>query len=110
MTTELEAADETRLPAPMGVLYRYVNYGVSVVLLKYPIIKNTPKGCWVRDYSSRGDRRHVCNNTRKRFAFPTAEEARVSFVARKRRQIKILQAQLDWTRKALGKAERNEID
>jgi hypothetical protein len=76
--------------------YRYqeTRYsGGTLMLLKssFPVIKETPTGVWVSVF---GQRRFVKTDAKKRFACPTESEALESFHARKRRQIKILRAQL----------------
>lgn len=60
----------------------------EVVLTGYIVERVTPKGVWLEG------RRFVLTSARKRFACPTKEEARESFIARKNRQVRILKAQL----------------
>lgn len=73
------------------VLYRYENHADVVLLEKYRVTKRTPCGAWIYVY---GKPKFVLNDTRKRFAFPTEDEAKVSFFARKRRQLEFLQSQI----------------
>ena len=97
--------------------YRYeeVHYAASALtpgasrielrLMEYKVLKHTPKGVWIDPYYVRGwavsgERRFVRRNATKRFACPTIEEARESFLARKNRQIRILSAQLKSARRA----------
>lgn len=55
-------------------------------------VKKTPKGAWIeRTY---GVRKFVLDHGRKRYAWPTKEEAWESFLARKRKQAQILRRQL----------------
>lgn len=68
----------------------------------YPVISHTPKGVWLDEY---GTKRFVLASARKRFACPSEPEARASFVARKERQIRILEAQIANAREALRLAE-----
>ena len=65
--------------------------GVRVYQHKYRVLKHTPCGVQL-DYW--GTRKFVNRSTRKRWACPTDQEARESYMARKRRQIGILKAQL----------------
>lgn len=58
---------------------------------EYPIIKRTPKGAWIDIY---GKKRFVLLTARKKFACDTREDAIRSFIARKERQIRILNRQL----------------
>ena len=96
--------------------YRYYNSGVGVILEKFKLFKETPAGYWIiPEYWSveeemvepRNTRynKWVSKTSRKRFAYPTKEEALFSFKARKRRQIPILKAQLECTKEALKVAE-----
>lgn len=86
--------------------YRFQDFGVShgseelgfystrqVELREFRVIKETPKGVWIETTFS-GDRRFVLTGARKQYACPTVEAARQSFMARKKRQIKILKKQL----------------
>ncbi len=60
----------------------------SVKLYQFPVLKITPKGARL------ADGRFVLKNANKRYACPTKEEAMVSFLARKEKQLKILQNQI----------------
>ena len=66
--------------------YRYENNrysdGVRVHLHEFDLIKETPKGYWIYAW---GSKKWVSNSARKRFAYPTEQEARVSFIKRKER-------------------------
>ena len=97
--------------------YRFVDYGVSVgseeygfssrrevFLREFRVIKETPKGAWI-EVSFAGDKRFVRLDARKQYACPTVELARQSFIARKKRQIKILTTQLGNAKLALTYAE-----
>lgn len=71
---------------------------VKLSLQKYPIEKITPKG-------KRISGRWVSNSSRKRWAWPTIEEAKISFVARKRKQLKILAMREHYVNRALALIE-----
>lgn len=71
---------------------------VTVQVVKFPVIKNTPEGAWLR---VGGERRFVLREARKRFAAPTVELALESFIARKTRQVGILEAQARNARRAI---------
>ena len=62
-----------------------------VSVLGYKVVRRTPKGVWLDYY---GTEKFVLRDAHKRWACPTKEEAMESFWARKRRQVKILRAQL----------------
>lgn len=99
-------------------VYRYHDYvtnvGVHVGEYEYKVLKETPRGYWIQLYPSRWEnrvsRKWVNKYSKKRFAYPSKEEALASFLARKRRQIQILQSQLDRAKVALSiKSQRTEV-
>lgn len=73
-------------------LYRYQNSGDVVLLHTFPVIRRTPKGAWIHGYGVKPQ--FVLDGTKKRYAYPTKEEAKASFLARKQRQLGILKAQI----------------
>jgi hypothetical protein len=99
--------DAVYQPVDLGRLYRFDSHRCSagvdewdnplpgcvltVRLYTYPIVKRTPKGVWINVY---GDRRFIRLGTKKSFALPTEEEAKASFIARKKAHIRILTEQL----------------
>jgi len=110
MNTNLEFMDIEQ-PQAICMAYRYndVLHGdefhtyVKVYLYEYPVIKETPKGIWIREW---GRKRFVNLEARKKFACLSKEDALISFKARKTRQVKILEAQLKNTKEALIEAEK----
>jgi hypothetical protein len=88
---------------------------IQLHLREYAVIKTTPKGVWLESQQYRftrgviSDRRFVLREARKRFACPTKEEALVSFLARKNRQLRILKSQIRDVEDAilLAKGESN---
>lgn len=73
----------------------------EIILMEFKVIRSTPKGVWIGDW---GDR-FVLLSARKRYACPTIEEALESFLARKRRQARILEKQLEGVRSLIYMAE-----
>ena len=73
---------------------------LEVRLREFPVVRHTPKGVWLErtwmPYGSNSLRtdglRFVLRDANKRFACPSVEEARESFIARKTRQIRIHEA------------------
>ena len=65
------------------------------------LVKETPKGYWISyDHNYKEEvpwmkKRWVSKTTRKRYAYPTKEEALENYKARKNRQIKILKSRLE---------------
>lgn len=96
-----------------NVLYRiepgyYDEYSSKVTLFcrEYIILRNTPQGYWISRY---GKDKWVSNNARKRFAYPTREEAMVNFQKRKERYLKILNRQVASTIRILSDIKENKI-
>tara|TARA_R100001086_G_C11683406_1_gene216429 strand:+ start:75 stop:431 length:357 start_codon:yes stop_codon:yes gene_type:complete len=58
----------------------------------WPVLRETPCGVVIDHY---GEEKFINNNWNKRWAYPTMGEARASYKARKRRQIRILAARHD---------------
>ena len=66
----------------------------------FPVLRHTPKGVWIRDHG--GDRRFICNSWTKRYALPSIEEAKHSFIKRKERQAGIYEARARTARQVLN--------
>lgn len=60
----------------------------------FDVIKRTPCGVWIRVNSWSDEKRFVNLKSRKKYACETIDDAKLSFIARKNRQIKILSARL----------------
>lgn len=85
----------------MTTWYRYEesHHGErGIVVREYEVLRETPKGVWL-DVDD--GERFVLLGARKRYACPTMREAQDSFIARKRRQIRILDAQRNAAVRAL---------
>lgn len=100
----------------MKILYRYRESHYAdggIYCEKYNIVKVTPKGAWIELYP--GKNRFVKNDSKKKYASTTEYLALNDFIARKKRQIKILSAMLDYAKSNLeigqsklgGSNERN---
>jgi len=95
--------------------YRYeeINYhqiGIRIFFTEFDLLNETPKGYWIyKNFTD--DKRWVSKTAKKRFAYPTMEEALSSFIARKTRQIQILEGQLTNAKSALmqGKNEWKKL-
>jgi hypothetical protein len=85
-----------------------------IVLEEYFLNRETPKGYWI-GYEENGDGylhsafKWVSKTARKRYAYPTKEEALQSFIKRKEKQIKILKYQLSNAGMALLNAKSIKI-
>lgn len=78
---------------------------VRVIMDSYLILKRTPKGAWI--HLDSWQKKFVNLTARKQFACETPEKARASFIARKKRQIKILKSQLNYAEQALYSMEHS---
>lgn len=73
----------------------------SLICWDFPIVKRTRHGVWLWVW---GAKRFVLTDARKKFACATKEEALISFQARKKRQIHILEHQLEKARRAFSQS------
>lgn len=91
--------------------YRYENYqtydGTRIMERTFNLIRETPCGYWISEggWNISGKHKWVSKTSRKRFAYPSKEEALTSFKARKHRQTEILRAQLSNAEYALDLAD-----
>lgn len=91
----------------------YVSTGshVRLQLREFQVLKHTPKGVRIDDYETRATAtgsvrgRFISRDWNKQWASPTVEGARLSFIARKKRQARILEAQLRQAQEAMRLAE-----
>lgn len=86
-----------------GMLYPH---GGGPLVQALRVLRTTPAGVWVDDW---GKERFILSNARKRFAYPTKEEALVSFIARKTWQLKHLECQMDKVKQALEIAKNLDL-
>ena len=59
---------------------------ISIATLVFDVVKETPKGYWIAQHRH-AKPRWVSKNTRKRYAYPTKEEALVNYQRRTKRHI-----------------------
>ncbi len=84
---------------------------VEVELREYNLHKETPKGYWI-GYgfhtigSLRSNGTWVSKTAKKRYAYPTKEEAMQNFIKRTERRAKILRARLDSCEEGLAIAKK----
>ena len=76
---------------------------VAITLYRFAVIRHTPRGVWL-DYGIEKDK-FVLANSRKRFACPTLDEAKESFLARKKVQLNILEEQTEGVKRTLFEAD-----
>ena len=98
----------------MDKLFRYQVDGndyeleLRLRLLEFPIIKNTPCGYWIACSWFKNGKKWVSGQTRKRYAYPTTQEARRNYIKRTQRYISILKGKLKVAEEGLkiAKGER----
>lgn len=106
----------------MKKMYRYQDYFYGsednlsgeplpvckISLDEYKVIKETPKGYWISfpylSHISTDWKKWVSKTSRKRFAYPTEEEALNNFIARRKSRIRHLEYNTVCARVALSKA------
>lgn len=86
----------------------------SVELRKYDMVKETPKGYWIGYVSPIGRRigewaRWVSKTSKKRYAYPTKEEALNNFIKRSEKRVKILKHQVTFTEIAINVAKQIKL-
>lgn len=97
----------------MMKLYRFETFNfheVTVVCNGYEVIKETPAGYWIEDWSTKKSKRWVSKTGFKRFAYASKTDAAASYLARSRRYIEILLARLADTREAVAWFEKNKAE
>ncbi len=102
--------------------YRYENYSTAppldefenpigrgeghITLRKYMILRSTPRGMWIEYEMDHRHEKFILTGAHKQFAWRTIEEAQVSFMARKKRQLGILETRAQDVRDIITKAEK----
>lgn len=94
----------------METFYRYedyrTTYGTELRLLEFKMVKETPRGYWIRqcfgEYICGDMKRWIRKESHKKYACPTKEQALKSFKARKHRQHSILRHRLEGVECAIG--------
>lgn len=85
---------------------------LAISVLKFRVIRRTPKGVWVvPDYywPCEKRKRFILDGKGRRYAYPTREEARASFIIRKKREIQHCTNQHDRALRYLALAETMEF-
>lgn len=99
------------------ILYRYefVDYGMrfpdtDLRLYTFSLVKETPKGYWIiQNDWFQPRKRWVSKTAKKRYAYPTKQEALTSFIKRKQRYIKILEHKIMSNEAALNVAKQLKL-
>lgn len=72
----------------------FTNPSVRIELIKFRIIKKTPKGAYILTNEYPKPERLILDHWDKKYAHSTIAEARLAFIKRKRNQITIVETQL----------------
>ena len=96
----------------MNILYRaeyscYTYGNIFICIKTYRIIKQTAKGVWIENYNSK---KFVLLTGRKRFAYPTKEEAINSLKCRKQRQLQIIKGMERIANNIIQQIEQKDIN
>lgn len=89
-----------------GELYDLSFPNPKLELRTYDLIKETEKGYWIGYKNFSSWKKWIPKISKRRFAYPTKQEAMKNFITRTKRRIKILKWQIDCCNIALGFAER----
>lgn len=90
-------------------LKRYPN--VKIHLALFYLVKETEKGYWIRhQYDSINFKRWVSKTAKKRFAYPTKEEALNNLIIRTKRRLDYLEHDINACRKVLILAENEKVN
>jgi len=119
-----EAIDEQQKDVKQFFRYEWVEYvtydqdgeyydpslpNPTLELRKFDLIKETEKGYWIGHKELSIWKKWVSKTSKKKYAYPTKQEAMKNFITRTKRRIKILKRQIDCCNIALGFAEHEEI-
>jgi hypothetical protein len=79
---------------------------ITLNLIIYDLIKETPKGYWISQWKWFVTKKWVSKTSKKRYAYPTKEEALTNFIKRSEIRAKILKAQLNACKEGLNLANK----
>lgn len=68
---------------------------VKLNLIVYDLLKETNKGYWIGDKDFQNHKIWVSKTSKKRFAYPTKEEALTNFIKRTEKRVDILKNQIN---------------
>lgn len=90
------------------IFYRYTYDDNSLILNIFDLVKQTPKGYWIRSTNTwmNGTARWIPAISKKRYAYPTKKEALNNYIHRSNFRISILINQTEKTTKGLKKAKK----
>ena len=77
-------------------------------LRTYDLLKETEKGYWI-GYKGFPFKKWIPKKSKRRYAYPTKEEALKNFITRTKRRVNILQRQIECCKISISLAERTVI-
>ena len=77
-------------------------------LRTYDLLKETEKGYWI-GYQGFSLKKWIPKKSKRRYAYPTKEEALTNFITRTKRRVNILQRQIECCQISISLAERTVI-
>ncbi len=99
--------DDYRMAPPLDEWEEPVGRGGNHIMqTKFKVLRHTPKGVWISCITDTSTEKFVLAGAHKRFACPTQEEAQVSFLARKKRQLGIYETRAQDVRDVINLAHR----
>jgi len=92
--------------------------GVEIRIEEFILHKKTPKGYWIipswmKDRSDASEAKYatwILKSSKKRFAYPTKQEALTSFIRRKTQQIRYCKRDINSATAALRIAEKIKLE
>lgn len=85
---------------------------LAISCIEFRVVRRTPKGCWITPTWNADDTRFlrfILDGSGKRYAYPSREEARASFIIRKQREIQHCAKQHDRAKRYLALAETGKF-
>ena len=93
------------------IFYRYeIAYGTvdNLVLREFTLAKETPGGYWISlGLHSISKDKWISKSSKKRYAYPTKEEALINYIKRTEKRLRILESQIKLCKTGLSQA--NEL-
>ena len=80
----------------MEKYYRYIDIASDYPIIRleeFEVIKHTPCGVWIKLWGDK--KKFILNDTHKKWACPTLELAKESFIKRKEKQYRIYKTKTD---------------
>lgn len=90
--------------------FSYEIINIRLVLIEFDCYRETPKGYWIWRPALYSKKVWIRKKSKKRYAYPTKEEALSNLVARTKRRISILEYQMKLSKLGLELAELRQSE